>query len=182
METAEWDEILDFWFKETEPSQWWLKDPDFDAYIRGRFARLHARAKACELFAWRQSPQGRLAEVLILDQFSRNMFRENAAAFAADPLALALAQEAIAQGVDLALEEQEKTFLYMPFMHSESMEIHQIAMRLFARKGLEKSLEFEKRHYEIICRFGRYPHRNQALKRISTPEELEFLKGPGSRF
>lgn len=182
MNTSGFNEVLTFWFKEIKPSHWWLKDPEFDASVSDRFSALHSRANSCELFRWRQTPGGRLAEIIILDQFSRNMFRNTAKAFASDSLALALAQEALGQGADIKLKDQEKIFLYMPFMHSESMEIHQVAMELFAQEGLEKNLDFEKRHFEIIRRFGRYPHRNQVLGRISTPEEQEFLKLPGSSF
>jgi len=182
MNSFGFNEVLTFWFKEIKPSQWWLKDPTFDESVSNRFSGLHCRANACELFRWRKTAEGRLAEIIILDQFSRNMFRDTARAFASDSLALALAQEAVGQGADLELKDQEKGFLYMPFMHSESIEIHEMAMELFAQKGLEKNLDFEKRHFEIIRRFGRYPHRNQALGRISTPEEVEFLKLPGSSF
>jgi uncharacterized protein (DUF924 family) len=135
-----------------------------------------------ELFEWRSSPAGRLAEIIVLDQFSRNLFRDDARAFAADPLALALAQEAVAAGADLALTKVERSFLYMPYMHSESRAIHVVAERLFREKAPEYNHEFELRHKAIIDRFGRYPHRNATLGRESTPEELAFLTEPGSSF
>jgi uncharacterized protein (DUF924 family) len=134
------------------------------------------------LFGWRADPRGRLAEVIVLDQFSRNMYRGQGRAFAADALALALAQEAVAAGADLALPLEQRTFLYMPYMHSESQAIHVVAERLFRERGPKDNHDFELRHKAIIDRFGRYPHRNAALERASTSEELEFLAQPGSSF
>lgn len=173
--------ILHFWFQETTPAQWWKVDAAFDALIRERFAEVHAQANRCELFEWRATPQGRLAEVIVLDQFSRNMFRGTPLAFASDGLALALAQEAVACGAAKALSPVELPFLYMPFMHSESRTMHVVAERLFREAGLP-NLDFELRHKAIIDRFGRYPHRNAIFGRESTAEELEFLKLPGSSF
>lgn len=175
-------EILRFWFDEIDPSQWWKKDDDFDRALTARFADIHARAARCELFDWRVTPQGRLAEIIVLDQFSRNMFRDSPLAFAQDALALALAQVAIAAGADEALNPVERSFLYMPFMHSESLLIHEIAVDLFQRNGIKGNLDFEIKHKYIIERFGRYPHRNRVLGRASTAEEIEFLKQPGSGF
>ena len=174
--------IYDFWFKEISPSQHWKVDPAFDQLIRERFAAIHAQANRCELFAWRQEPIGRLAEVLVLDQFSRNMYRGTAAAFASDALALVLAQEAVAVGADQALTAAERVFLYMPYMHSESNVIHDEALRLFEANGIENNLSFERRHKAIIDQFGRYPHRNAILGRESTEQEIAFLKLPGSSF
>ncbi|MCX7139994.1 MAG: DUF924 domain-containing protein [Proteobacteria bacterium] len=176
------EEILTFWFEEIEPAKWWVKDDAFDQSIRARFAEVHARATRCELFAWRTQPRGRLAEVIVLDQFSRNMYRDSPAAFASDPLALALAQEAIAAGAEDALDPVERSFLYLPFMHSESPAIHAIALELYRKNGIQSNLDFEIRHKNIIERFGRYPHRNAILGRASTAEEIEFLKQPGSGF
>lgn len=175
-------DILKFWFAELEPKQWWIKDELLDRLIGERFAELHAQAARCELFAWRKTAQGRLAEIIILDQFSRNMFRDQPEAFAQDALALALAQEAIACRADRELTPVERNFLYMPLMHSESLAIHAVAVDLFTKNGLEGSLEYEIRHKAIIERFGRYPHRNAILGRESTAEELKFLKQPGSGF
>jgi uncharacterized protein (DUF924 family) len=156
-------------------------DPDFDGLIAERFGALHASAAQGECFTWRGTPQGRLAEVIVLDQFSRNLHRGKAGAFACDAMALALAQEAVAAAVDLALPVAERAFLYMPYMHSESRLIHVEAERLFAERA-PTNLDFELRHKAIVDRFGRYPHRNQALGRESTAEELAFLQEPGSRF
>ncbi len=129
-----------------------------------------------------QTALGRLSEIILLDQFSRNIYRDKPAAFAQDALALALAQEAIAAGIASELTVDQRSFLYMPFMHSESELIHQQAVKLFSEPGLEASLEFEIRHKKIIDRFGRYPHRNEILGRTSTVEEQQFLAQPGSSF
>ncbi|MBI1891015.1 MAG: DUF924 domain-containing protein [Burkholderiales bacterium] len=174
--------ILHFWFEEIDPSKWWVKDDAFDKLIVERFSDLHTQANKCELYAWRETPQGRLAEIIVLDQFSRNMFRGAPQAFASDALALALAQEAIAANADQALRQVEQQFLYMPFMHSESRKIHALAVELFRKNGNPSSLDYEMRHKAIIDRFGRYPHRNAILGRESTMDEIEFLKQPGSGF
>ena len=175
-------EVLNFWFEEIEPKNWWKKDAAFDLQIKQRFGELHAQAHAGELFAWRETPQGSLAEVIILDQFSRNIYRDQPAAFASDPLALALSQTAIDKGFDKQLTDTMRSFLYLPFMHSESALIHRIALGLYESLGLDRNLEFERRHKAIIDRFGRYPHRNAILGRKSSDEERAFLQEPGSSF
>ncbi len=175
-------DVISFWFDEIEPAQRWKKDADFDAQVRQRFAETHGRAARGELQLWREQAPGALAEVIVLDQFSRNMFRDTPEAFAHDTLALVLAQEAIRRGLDKELSSGQQAFLYMPFMHSESAEIHELAVTLFSKPGMEDNLNFELKHKEIIDRFGRYPHRNAILGRKSTEEEIEFLKGPGSSF
>ncbi len=175
-------EVIKFWFEEIEPKQRFAKDLAFDELIRTRFGKLHERAVAGLLYTWREHPLDALAEIIILDQFSRNLFRNSADAFAYDSLALVLAQEAIRRKLDVELELRKKAFLYMPFMHSESAEIHEIALYLFSQPGLEDNFNSELKHKEIIDRFGRYPHRNAALGRESTPEELDFLSRPGSSF
>lgn len=174
--------VLDFWFGELTPSQWFRKDSELDAEIHQRFGATLEAARCGELWSWRRSPRGRLAEVIVLDQFSRNIHRDSAAAFAADPQALVLAQEAVLAGQDDALDDAERAFLYMPYMHSESLLVHDEALRLFARPGLEENLRFERLHRDILVRFGRYPHRNALLGRTSTEEERAFLEGPGSSF
>ena len=177
-----YQEILKFWFEEIDPSQWWKKDDAFDQLIRARFSEIHAQATRCELYDWRADARGRLAEIIVLDQFSRNMFRGSPLSFASDTLALVLAQEAVSVKADLALSPTERSFLYLPFMHSESLKIHVVAMDLYQRNGIQSNLDFEIRHKQIIERFGRYPHRNAILGRSSTQEELEFLRQPGSGF
>jgi uncharacterized protein (DUF924 family) len=174
--------VLDFWFSELQPGDWYRRDPVLDQRISARFSALHGAAIRCELHAWRASPGGRLAEILVLDQFSRNIFRDLADAFASDGMALCLSQEAIAAGAPAALSPVERAFLYMPFMHSESPLVHEQAVTLYSEAGLEYNLQFELRHKAIIDRFGRYPHRNAILGRQSTAGELEFLQQPGSSF
>ena len=177
-----YQEVLDFWFTEIEPELWFKKDTNFDNEIVTRFGKLHRQAVQGELSAWRHSSKGALAEIILLDQFSRNIYRDHPDAFAADSMALALAQVAVFHGLDLELSPTERSFLYMPYMHSESPVIHQQAVKLFNQPGLEENLRFEYLHKEIIDRYGRYPHRNEILNRISTPDELNFLESPGSSF
>ena len=174
--------VLQFWFTELTPQQHFAKDTALDESIRTRFGPTLEVAARCELFAWRATPEGRLAEILVLDQFSRNVYRDTARAFAQDALALALAQELVASGQDRLLPTAQRVFAYMPYMHSESALIHEQALALFAQPGMENNLDFERRHKAIIDRFGRYPHRNAVLGRTSTPEELAFLSEPGSSF
>ena len=175
-------EVISFWFDEIEPKQRFQKDLAFDEEIRTRFGNTHQQARTGELAHWREEALGALAEIIVLDQFSRNMFRDAAEAFAYDAMALVLAQEAIRRNLDSELEPGQRAFLYMPFMHSESKVVHEIAMKLFAQPGMENNYEFEVKHKVIIDRFGRYPHRNALLGRESTAEEIEFLAGPGSSF
>jgi uncharacterized protein (DUF924 family) len=175
-------DVLNFWFSELKPKQWFMANDELDGLVRSRFADLHGRAARCELYSWRETPEGRLAEIIILDQFSRNMFRSQPRAFAYDPLALALAQEAVRVEADKKLNASQKAFLYLPYMHSESKVVHELAVELFRAPGLESNYDYELRHKAIIDRYGRYPHRNQILGRASTPEEIEFLKQPGSGF
>ena len=177
-----YNDVLTFWFEEIKESQWWVKDESFDKLIGSRFSTVHEQANCCELYDWRTSAQGRLAEVIVLDQFSRNMYRDTERAFASDTLALVLAQETISVGADIELTVAQRSFLYMPFMHSESLGIHEVAVGLFESLGSEGNLNFELRHKKIIEQFGRYPHRNYILGRKSTKEELEFLSQPGSSF
>ncbi len=174
--------VLRFWFVELEPRDWWRKDPELDQRIASRFGALLETAASGALAAWRGTARGRLAEIIVLDQFTRNIHRGSAEAFANDALALRLAEEAVATGAALELPVEERRFFYMPYMHSESAAVHETAMRLFATPGLEKNLDFERRHKAVIDRFGRFPHRNALLGRESTAEEIEFLKQPGSSF
>lgn len=174
--------VLDFWFKKLKPKDRFQVNPQLDQTMTTQFSEVLRQARYGELFQWRAHPHGRLAEIIVLDQFSRNIFRGRAEAFAQDALALILAQEAVSLKVDLCLSTSEKSFLYMPFMHSESLVIHNEAVKLFSQPGLEGSLEFELKHKIIIERFGRYPHRNGILGRESSPEEIAFLKEPDSSF
>ena len=172
--------VLDFWFKELTPRQWYIKDPKLDRMIEERFGELHAQAAKGELFSWRATPDGRVAEIIVLDQFSRNIFRNTAKAFAFDGIALVLAQEAVMSGAIDKVGASYQSLLLMPYMHSESKLMHEQAMVL--RKHYQLDLYYEQKHKNIIDRFGRYPHRNQLLGRESTAEEIQFLKEPGSSF
>jgi uncharacterized protein (DUF924 family) len=175
-------EVLKFWFEDIEPKMWWSAAPEFDKLVKDRFLSLLEQAARGELFAWRKEPKGRLAEIVVLDQFSRNVFRNTPAAFAQDAAALILSQEAVAAGVLDELSPIERAFLLMPWMHSESRRIHVEAERLFREFTPEDNFKFELRHKAIIDRFGRYPHRNNILGRVSSEEEIAFLKQPGSSF
>lgn len=175
-------EIIKFWFEEISQTQWWKKDVQFDQLIASRFLEVHGHASRCELNQWRDTVDGRLAEIIVLDQFSRNIYRDSPLSFATDSLALVLAQEAIRVGADKKVSESMRSFFYMPFMHSESAVIHEEAVVLYEAYGNEGNLDFELRHKAIIDRFGRYPHRNEILGRDSTAEEVEFLSQPGSSF
>ncbi len=168
--------VIQYWFQELQPSQWFKAEPGVDLAIRTRFSAIYEAGAREELASWRQTADGRLAEILVLDQFPRNMFRDRPECFATDDLALRLAQEAVAAGADQNLTSAHRAFLYMPYMHSESREIHREAVRLFSQPGLEFNLKYEIAHKEIIDRFGRYPHRNAILGRESTPDEIQFIK------
>ncbi len=175
-------QVLTFWFERHGPDQWWAKDPVFDDAIRVHFGALHARAVRAELHDWRATPEGRLAEIIVLDQLSRNLYRDDARAFANDGMALVLAQEAVRAGADREIPAERRGFLYMPYQHSESALVHEFAVPLFESLGDAESLDYELQHKAIIDRFGRYPHRNAVLSRPSTTEEIAFLKTEGSSF
>lgn len=175
-------EILHFWFQELDAQKRFAKSDELDQAIRERFLQTYEDVVNDRTASWRTTPEGRLAEIIVLDQFSRNMFRDTAKAFASDGLALELAEAAVAVGDDQKLPPEQRAFIYMPYMHSESRAVHEIAVTLFSQKGLEYNLKYEMMHKKIIDRFGRYPHRNAVLGRASTPEEIAFLKEPGSSF
>lgn len=177
-----YEQVLQFWFGEIEPRMWFATDPAFDAEIRQRFLGLLQSTAQGEQYAWRASARGRLAEIIVLDQFSRNVYRGTPQAFAQDAMALALAQEAVAGAVHEALPPTERNFLLMPYMHSESRLVHVQAEALFREFAPRENHQYELRHQAIIERFGRYPHRNGILGRSSSAEELEFLTLPGSGF
>ncbi|AUR51902.1 DUF924 family protein [Aquella oligotrophica] len=178
-----YQQVIDFWFKEISSSQWWAKDQAFDSQIKTRFGNLHNQAVKGELWQWRETPHGSLAEIIVIDQFSRNIYRDKPESFLYDGMALVLAQTAVNKKFDQLLNTIEQSFLYLPYMHSESALIHEEAVKLYsASPGLEYNYDFELKHKLIIDRFGRYPHRNQILGRVSTPEEEKFLLEPGSSF
>lgn len=169
-------DVLMFWFDELTPQQWFNSFDDVDEAIANRFSTAHEAASKGELFEWRETPDGRLAEIIVLDQFARNLFRGDPRSFATDTLALVLAQEAIAAGDDQRIDPERLAFLYMPFMHSESLLMHEIAEKLFDRPGMEMNLKSLRSHTKVLQRFGRYPHRNAAVGRQSTADEVDFLK------
>jgi len=170
------DEVLRFWFDEIKPAAWFSRDDQLDAQIRKRFGALHATLTEKVPASVTATATGALATVIVLDQFSRNLFRSSARAFACDSTALAIAQEAIRAGFDRALDPKQRQFLYMPFQHAEDREVQRQSVALFENLGLATSLDFARQHYDVIERFGRFPHRNRILGRESTPAELEFLK------
>lgn len=174
--------VLHFWFETLTPAQHFAKDAALDAAIAQRFGALLTPAAHGELSAWRDGAPGRLAEIVVLDQFSRNIHRDTPRAFAQDGMALVLAQELVASGLDRALPPAQRAFAYMPYMHSESAVMHTQSVQLFSQPGLEENLRFALEHQAIIARFGRYPHRNAVLGRRSTDEEIAFLREPGSSF
>lgn len=176
--------VLDFWFRGTEPrKEWFQKDSAFDSEIRARFAGLYELAASGALAHWAEHPADCLALVVTLDQFPRNLFRatgpEAARAYATDPLALAAARRAIDSGYDRVLPEVARTFFYLPFEHSEAIADQERALQLFTG---HPNYVWALRHWEIVQRFGRFPHRNVALGRESTAAEVEFLQQPGSSF
>ena len=176
-------EVLAFWFTETRPHQWFAKDPAFDQLLQQRFVALTRRAIAGELGAWDAEPAGALALVLLLDQFPRQIWRDSAMAFSGDPQALALSLRAVELGW-LAAEpvRPRRQFWLMPLMHSEELAMQEAALPLFERFSDPRTADFACRHRDVIARFGRFPHRNAALGRVSSAAELAFLQTPGSRF
>ena len=174
--------VLAFWFGELRPEDWFNGGEEIDSRIRERFLDLHEALRERVPERWRASARGMLAAVIALDQFPRNMYRGDPRAFAADAAALATATEALERGFDREMSEDERKFLYLPFEHSEDPAEQARSVALFSALGDEASLDYAVRHKAVIDRFGRFPHRNEALGRRSTPEEIEFLKEPDSSF
>jgi uncharacterized protein (DUF924 family) len=185
-------DVLDFWFGAAGTAQfgtaralWFRKSPVTDDLIRTRFGADVETALRGEHDDWAHSPRGALALILLLDQFTRNIHRDSPGAFAGDARALELARSLVASGAHLELAPIERWFAYMPFQHAESIEMQRESVCRFeqlAETGLRDPLQWAHRHYEVIARFGRFPHRNEILGRASTPAEIEFLKQTGSRF
>lgn len=201
MTDAAVDEVLGFWFGKLDqkgrPLQdksglWWGKSTDTDRLIRQRFASLLRDIRGGGRTDWLATPQGWLASIIVLDQFSRNIYRDQPQAFAADGQALALTLEGIEAGMDKRLAPVQRVFFYLPLEHAESVPMQEKSVRLFEelletaaeadRPMFQGSLDFAEQHRDIIARFGRYPHRNALLGRTNTPEEEAFLQQPGSRF
>ncbi|MEQ8279042.1 MAG: DUF924 family protein [Deltaproteobacteria bacterium] len=193
--------VLDFWFGELDAEghadaahkkRWWMKDPAFDEEIRTRFLALYERIVAGEHEDWRDTARGALAYIIVLDQFSRNMFRDTGRMYAADDRAVAATKGAVERGLDRELGPAERTFLYMPLMHSEQLGDQEDCVSLFERleaelegaaaQAVAQNVDYAKRHRDIVARFSRFPHRNHLVDRPTTDEEAEFLKQPGSSF
>jgi uncharacterized protein (DUF924 family) len=178
----QYTDVIHFWFTEIEMENWWQKNAEFDDLIARRFASVHHEASLGLLSKWRETPEGALAEIIVLDQFSRNMFRNKPEAFAQDSLALVLTQEAVRRGLDQLVPTRQRAFFYLPFEHSEADSMQEESLKLFSTLGDTTALDFAKQHKAIIDRFGRFPHRNAILGRKSTEAEQEFLREPGSSF
>lgn len=195
------EQVLAFWLGELDreglasaekKALWWRKDPSFDAEVLATFGETWSALMRGAHDDWRREPRSLLAYVIVLDQFSRNMFRGKAQAFAGDGRALAAAREAVERGDDRALIGHERLFLYMPFMHSESLATQEQSVALFTafrdeasgrlREELAQNVDYAQRHRDVVARWGRFPHRNQVLDRTSTAEELAFLQEPNSSF
>jgi uncharacterized protein (DUF924 family) len=199
---SEPERVLSFWFgtlddlgraDDEHSRRWWKKDPVFDQLIRQDFGVLHAEVSRGEHADWLESARGTLASIIVLDQFSRNIFRGTARAFSSDARALEWAAQGIDKQFDQSLRYDERLFLYMPFQHSEDLAMQERSVQLFRsfRDSLEpgtlrdrasEAVDFAERHHDIVRRFGRFPHRNAMLDRTLTAEEIEFLKQPGSSF
>lgn len=193
MRAQDFHAVLDFWFGAPgsadfgRPRAAWFKKSDaFDALIRERFLSLYEAARVGELAGWRDSPLSLLALIIVCDQFPRNLFRDSPRAFESDPLALDCAREMVARGWDRRLLGVQRQFVYLPFEHAENIAMQRESMRLFGELAHEPAhaglLEWAHKHFVIIERFGRFPHRNAVLGRASSAEETEFLKGPDSKF
>lgn len=181
--------ILSFWFGTADLAQpiefreaWFKRDDAFDQDIRASFSNEVESALRGELDGMAETAQGALALLLLLDQFTRNLFRGTAKAFAGDAPASKIAKQALARGFDAAMSPNHRIFLYLPFEHSEQIADQERSVALFATLNDPRAYDYAVRHKEVIDRFGRYPHRNEVLGRPSTPEEIEFLKTPGSAF
>lgn len=173
------DDVLHFWFEEAGPTRWFKQSAAFDTLCSERFGTTLEAASRGECWKWRDTPAGRCAEILVLDQFSRNLFRGSARAFEQDGMALVLAQEAVSCGDHLKMTDDQRYFTYMPYMHTESLTVHEEALRLFEDLGNAEALRYERLHRDVIVRFGRYPGRNVALDRESSPRELAYLRDEG---
>jgi uncharacterized protein (DUF924 family) len=188
-----WQAVLDFWFlPASDPAhgqsrpEWWSKNTAFDTAITTRFGPLLDEALAGGLRDWGREPHSALARIIVLDQFTRNAFRDTPRAFAGDALAQEATVAMIEGGQDRLLKPVERWFAYMPLQHAEDLALQERAVGLFSAlakdPGYENALDYAMRHRDIVARFGRFPHRNRILGRESTPEEIEFLKQPGSSF
>ena len=186
-------EVLDFWFGAatsgaygTARKEWFRKDAAFDALIADRFAALHARLERGESTGWDDAPDALLARIVVLDQLSRNMFRDTPRAYASDAIALACARLMVERGWDMDVLPVQRMFVYLPYEHSEQLADQDLCVELMQRVAVDPALadmpQWAEKHRVVVARFGRFPHRNAILGRSSTPEEIEFLRQPGSSF
>lgn len=173
-------DVIDFWFVQHGQGDWFGGKPEFDAALAEAFAETHVAVARGEAWHWRETPEGRLAEIIVLDQFSRQLHRGSAEAFAQDKMALVLAQEAIRAGADRQIPMDRRMFLFMPFMHAESLVIQEEGCKHFAQFG-DDMMKFMTGHRDCIAGFGRFPFRNKALGRVSTPEEEAYMAEQGDR-
>ncbi len=179
MRTA--DDVLNFWFVEHGPEDWFAGKAEFDTKIAEAFSQTHAHVAKGEAWEWRAKPSGRLAEIIVLDQFSRQLFRNSPVAFEQDKMALVLAQEMVGQGLDMKFEQPKRGFIYLPFMHAELAAIQSASVRLYEALGDEDQLKYAIAHRETVDRFGRFPFRNAPLGRQSTKEELAYMEEQAER-
>lgn len=176
------DDVLKYWYETLTPEDWWRKSDEIDADIRARFLDLYRQAVAGGLNDWADDPDGVLALVIVLDQFPRNMFRDTGDMYASDEQAIVIARKAVECGLDKQIPKDRRLFLYLPFEHSEKLADQDLCCDLVATLGDDQLLEFAEAHRRIVRRFGRFPHRNALLGRVSTAEETAFLKEDGSSF
>jgi uncharacterized protein (DUF924 family) len=182
MSTDQANEVLHFWFGELSRQQWFVVSPELDAVIGDRFGALHLALARGDVEAWRDTPERRLAAIIVLDQLSRNIYRGTPLAFAADWIALREARLAVEAGADQAVAADRKAFFYLPFEHSEALADQERSVELFRALGDADYLDYAERHLAVIREFGRFPHRNRLLGRESTSAELDYLSKPGAGF
>ena len=177
-------DILDFWFQETQPAQWFQVNEEFDQTVCDRFMEAYESAKAGQFDDWKNNADGALALCILLDQMPRNMFRGTPQAFATDNKALVISKFAISKGLDLVLTAQKRRFLYLPFEHSENINDQRRSVELFEKTKDDDPLgyDYAVRHLRVIEKYGRFPHRNKILGRDNTPEEEEYLAQPDAGF
>lgn len=172
--------ILNFWFEETKPYQWFRRDHAFDKEVKERFGALHNASSKRRLDSWRAHSRFSLSLIILLDQFSRNIYRDDPRAFAHDTMALSVAREAIHRRFDQLYAPKERAFFYMPFMHTEAIDVQEECVALFkARLPGTMNIPFAIQHRDIVKKFGRFPHRNKLFDRTSTPAEITFLRAGG---
>ena len=168
-------DIIDFWFSDRVRELWFNSTPEFDRELREAYLQTWEQAKRGELDHWKQSAEGCLALIILLDQFPLNMFRDSAESYSTEAQSREVARHALQREFDRSLEDGQKAFLYMPFMHSEDLADQELALELFDQAGLESNLRFAHHHHDIVAKYGRFPHRNAALGRDSTEDEIEYL-------